>query len=126
MIKHKHLYAAEVDVWSVGCIFYQLVTKNVLFPGDSEIDMLHRIHRIVGKPTRDEWPEMYAPHEALLANPNDPLHQCRLRTSEAMAGIDLEDFGIDLLDVSARCSPRRRCSSATPTTAFPPKSRSST
>ena len=38
-------YSTPVDIWSVGCIFVELVTKNPLFPGDSEIDVLYRIFR---------------------------------------------------------------------------------
>lgn len=38
-------YATPVDMWSVGCIFSELVTRRPLFPGDSEIDQLFRIFR---------------------------------------------------------------------------------
>lgn len=38
-------YSTPVDMWSVGCIFAELVTKRPLFPGDCEIDELFRIFR---------------------------------------------------------------------------------
>lgn len=38
-------YSTPVDLWSVGCIFSEMVTKRPLFPGDSEIDQLFRIFR---------------------------------------------------------------------------------
>ena len=38
-------YSTPVDVWSVGCIFAEMVTQRPLFPGDSEIDELFRIFR---------------------------------------------------------------------------------
>ena len=38
-------YSTSVDVWSVGCIFAEMVNQEPLFPGDSEIDELHRIFR---------------------------------------------------------------------------------
>lgn len=31
-------YTIPVDIWSIGCIFAELVTKVPLFPGDSEAD----------------------------------------------------------------------------------------
>jgi serine/threonine protein kinase len=34
-----------VDIWSVGCIFAEMVQRTPLFPGDSEIDQLFRIFR---------------------------------------------------------------------------------
>merc|ERR1711934_745950 len=51
----KH-YSVGVDMWSVGCIFAELVTKQPLFPGDSEIDELYRIFRVCGTPTETIWP----------------------------------------------------------------------
>jgi len=38
-------YSTPIDIWSVGCIFAELVTRKPLFPGDSEIDELYRIFR---------------------------------------------------------------------------------
>ena len=38
-------YALPVDMWSVGTIIAEMATKNVLFPGDSEIDELYKIFR---------------------------------------------------------------------------------
>lgn len=40
-------YSTPVDVWSIGCIFAEMVTKRPLFHGDSEIDQLFRIFRSV-------------------------------------------------------------------------------
>lgn len=53
-------YACPVDVWSVGCIFAEMVKKTPLFPGDSEIDELFRIFRIFGTPTEATWPGVSA------------------------------------------------------------------
>src|SRR5688572_22922425 len=36
-------YSCPVDIWSVGCIMAELITKKPLFQGDSEIDQLFRI-----------------------------------------------------------------------------------
>ena len=33
-------YSTPVDIWSVGCIFAELVTRQPFFIGDSEIDQL--------------------------------------------------------------------------------------
>jgi len=43
-------------MWSVGCIFAEMATRKPLFPGDSEIDEIFKIFRILGTPTEDEWP----------------------------------------------------------------------
>uniref|UniRef100_A0A9L0I8X6 cyclin-dependent kinase n=1 Tax=Equus asinus TaxID=9793 RepID=A0A9L0I8X6_EQUAS len=49
-------YSTAVDVWSIGCIFAEMVTRRALFPGDSEIDQLFRIFRTLGTPTEATWP----------------------------------------------------------------------
>jgi cyclin-dependent kinase 1 len=49
-------YSCPVDLWSVGCIMAELATKKPLFQGDSEIDQLFRIFRILRTPTEELWP----------------------------------------------------------------------
>lgn len=49
-------YDMAVDVWSLGCIFAEMLTKHPLFPGDSEIDQLFRIFRTLGTPDETIWP----------------------------------------------------------------------
>lgn len=51
-------YSTPVDIWSIGCIFFELVTGKVLFRGDSEIDQLFRIFRVLGTPTEETWPDV--------------------------------------------------------------------
>ncbi|KAG7264776.1 hypothetical protein CRUP_007102 [Coryphaenoides rupestris] len=49
-------YSTAVDLWSLGCIFAEMITRRALFPGDSEIDQLFRIFRTVGTPDETVWP----------------------------------------------------------------------
>ena len=49
-------YAPPMDVWAIGTIFVEMVTKHALFPGDSEIDQLYKIFRQLGTPDNDVWP----------------------------------------------------------------------
>lgn len=51
----QKIYACPVDMWSVGCIFAELMTLRPLFPGDSEIDELYKIFRVLGTPTDKTW-----------------------------------------------------------------------
>jgi serine/threonine protein kinase len=45
-----------MDVWAIGTIFVEMVTKRPLFPGDSEIDELYKIFRQLGTPNETVWP----------------------------------------------------------------------
>ncbi|KAF9024820.1 Pkinase-domain-containing protein [Hymenopellis radicata] len=50
-------YSTAVDMWSVGVIFAEMATQGQpLFPGDSEIDQIFKIFRILGTPTEEVWP----------------------------------------------------------------------
>lgn len=55
LLGSKH-YSTAVDMWSVGCIFAEMASQTPLFPGDSEIDELFKIFRILGTPTETNWP----------------------------------------------------------------------
>ncbi|XP_039032645.1 cyclin-dependent kinase F-1-like [Hibiscus syriacus] len=49
-------YGLEVDLWSLGCIFSELLTFEPLFPGISDIDQLSRIINVLGNLTEEVWP----------------------------------------------------------------------
>lgn len=46
-------YGYEMDIWGVGCVFYEIVTLMPLFPGKNEIDQIHKIHEVLGTPSSD-------------------------------------------------------------------------
>lgn len=43
-----------MDIWSVGCIFAELLGREPLLPGDDYLDQVKRIIGIIGTPTREE------------------------------------------------------------------------
>ncbi|KAH6809093.1 cyclin-dependent kinase B1 [Perilla frutescens var. frutescens] len=49
-------YSTGVDMWSVGCIFAEMVRRQALFPGDSEFQQLLHIFKLLGTPTEKNWP----------------------------------------------------------------------
>ncbi|KAH6946046.1 hypothetical protein HPB50_011289 [Hyalomma asiaticum] len=52
----SRFYSTSVDVWSIGCIFAEMLMLKALFAGDSEIDQLFRIFRTLGTPDENSWP----------------------------------------------------------------------
>lgn len=46
-------YGPPIDVWALGCIFYEILTLKPLFPGESQLDQLNKIHNIIGSPSKD-------------------------------------------------------------------------
>ncbi|CAH1640576.1 unnamed protein product [Spodoptera littoralis] len=49
-------YSTPIDMWSVGCIFAELITMRPLFPGRSEMDQINKIFEGLGTPTDATWP----------------------------------------------------------------------
>ncbi|KAI8641248.1 kinase-like domain-containing protein [Parasitella parasitica] len=43
-------YSKAIDIWSVGCIFGEILGRKVLFKGRDHIDQLHKILGIMGLP----------------------------------------------------------------------------
>lgn len=58
----KH-YTPAVDVWSLGCIFNELVTTKPIFEGREskegfQAEQLETIFKILGTPSEEDWPSM--------------------------------------------------------------------
>eukprot|EP00186_Timspurckia_oligopyrenoides_P004545 CAMPEP_0182445082 /NCGR_PEP_ID=MMETSP1172-20130603/3330_1 /TAXON_ID=708627 /ORGANISM="Timspurckia oligopyrenoides, Strain CCMP3278" /LENGTH=314 /DNA_ID=CAMNT_0024640785 /DNA_START=257 /DNA_END=1201 /DNA_ORIENTATION=+ len=51
-------YSTAVDIWSVGCIFAEMVNGRSIFCGESEIEQLLAIFKIIGTPNQDTWPRV--------------------------------------------------------------------
>ena len=49
-------YNDKIDVWSVGCIFGELINGLPIFQGANQIDQLWKIFRVLGTPTQQTWP----------------------------------------------------------------------
>ena len=97
-------YSTPVDVWSIGTIFAEMATKRPLFHGDSEIDQLFRIFRVLGTPTDDVWPGVTQLKDYKQSFPKWK----RGNINEAVKNLD-ED-GIDLLAKCLIYNPAKRLS----------------
>ena len=49
-------YSTPIDVWSVGCIFGELLTMEAIFQGMCEADQINKIFRDLGTPNDTIWP----------------------------------------------------------------------
>ncbi|XP_064622097.1 MAPK/MAK/MRK overlapping kinase-like isoform X2 [Lineus longissimus] len=43
-------YTYKMDNWSVGCVFFEVLSLHPLFPGSNEVDQIAKIHDIIGTP----------------------------------------------------------------------------
>ncbi|OQV24313.1 Cyclin-dependent kinase 17 [Hypsibius exemplaris] len=51
-------YTTHIDMWGVGCIFFEMVTGRPMFPGSTTEDEMHLIFKMLGTPTESEWPDI--------------------------------------------------------------------
>lgn len=59
-------YTTKIDIWSAGCVMAELLLGQPIFPGESKIDQLVEIIKVLGTPTRDEicaMNENYSEHK---------------------------------------------------------------
>ncbi|KAJ3079840.1 hypothetical protein HK102_003476, partial [Quaeritorhiza haematococci] len=96
-------YTTAVDMWSVGCIFGELVNKEPLLPGRSEIDQLNKIFQLLGTPTDRIWPGFSDLPNARTVNfANQPYNRLRSRFAY------LTENGLDLLSKLLTYDPDKR------------------
>ncbi|KAL3696575.1 hypothetical protein R1sor_010651 [Riccia sorocarpa] len=95
-------YSTPVDVWSVGCIFAEMVNQRPLFPGDSEIDELFKIFRTLGTPNEETWPGVTSLPDYKSAFPKWPPKNL----ATVVPGLD--PGGIDLLSKMLTLEPSKR------------------
>ncbi|CAD6575194.1 MAG: regulator of ime2 [Tremellales sp. Tagirdzhanova-0007] len=82
-------YTTNIDIWSTGCVMAELMLGQPLFPGESGIDQLVEIIKVLGTPTREQIKTMnpnYMEHKFPQIKPHPFTKVFRPRTpSDAIA-----------------------------------------
>ena len=98
-------YSTAIDMWSVGCIFAELLLKEPLFQAHGELELLSMIFKLLGPPTRNSWPDYFSlPLAKTLSLPSPQPHQFRQKFQY------MTTAGIDLLMSLLTYDPERRIS----------------
>ena len=53
-------YGTAIDMWSLGCIFAELLLRVPYLAGTHDLDQLQRIFTALGTPTEENWPGVSA------------------------------------------------------------------
>ncbi|KAF0684982.1 Aste57867_23011 [Aphanomyces stellatus] len=96
-------YDTSVDMWSVGCIFGEMLLRRVWFDGASDIDQLNLMFRALGTPQEQEWTDAKSLPFFLDFGPTSP-------PSLATQFPTLPASGVDLLTRLLRLNPTQRIS----------------
>nr|XP_046252281.1 cyclin-dependent kinase 17-like isoform X1 [Scatophagus argus] len=98
-------YSTPIDMWGVGCIFYEMITGRPLFPGSTVEDELHLIFRILGTPTEETWPGITTCEE--FKTYSFPQYQAEPLVNHAPR---IDNDGHDLLSVLLQFEAKKRVS----------------
>lgn len=100
----SYRYSCPIDMWSIGCIFAEMMTSKPLFRGDSEIDQLFRIFRVLKTPTEEIWPGVsHLPdYKATFPNWTQNNLKCHVK--------NIDENGLDLLQKMLIYDPAARIS----------------
>ncbi|KAI8877313.1 cell division protein kinase 2 [Backusella circina FSU 941] len=106
----SHHYSTAVDMWSVGCVFAEMITLRAIFPGDSQIDELFRIFRMLGTPNEEVWPGISQLPDFNVNFP--PWKPVNLKETLMKIGdpIEMSDAAYDLLKSLLSYNPADRIS----------------
>jgi cyclin-dependent kinase len=100
-------YGTTVDMWSIGCIFAEMVTGKPLFAGNTETDQLKKIFQIRGTPNEKYAPQLKELPEWGVGDNNFEDYPEK-NFKELFTNLDSE--GIDLLQKFLNLEPDKRIS----------------
>ncbi|KAL4467003.1 hypothetical protein ABPG74_010600 [Tetrahymena malaccensis] len=97
-------YTKSIDVWSIGCIFAELLGRTPLFPGKDYLEQIQRIIAILGTPTPEEL--SYITNEGALKY----LKSLPKRTKQSWENLypNANLVGLDLLSKMLTFNPNDR------------------
>ena len=91
-------------MWSIGCIFGEMVLGNILFKGFSENDQLRKIFEIMGTPN-EKWYKFYMEYPGWE---KEKLTEISLPQDFKKVFPGLDDNGIDLMKKLLELDPEKR------------------
>lgn len=97
------MYGTGVDIWAVGCILAELLRREALFPGDSDLDTLDKIITLLGTPSEKNWHGVTELPDFVEFN---DVSSGKSISEEFSA---VEQDGIDILESMLKLCPTDRC-----------------
>ena len=58
----SNAYGKAVDMWSLGCIFGEMLGGKPLFPGQNTLNQIERVGQVIGAPDKDQISQLNSPY----------------------------------------------------------------
>ena len=103
-ILSPNTYTKAVDIWSIGCIFAELLGRQPLFPGDNFLDQIQKIISVLGSPSESDLEFINK------NNIKDFVNRLAKRTSQSFSIMfrNANPVAVDLLEKMLTFSPKKR------------------
>ncbi|KAE8675774.1 putative serine/threonine-protein kinase [Hibiscus syriacus] len=99
-------YDVSVDLWSVGCVFAEVLMGKPILKGITEVEQLHKIFKLCGSPPDEYWKRLKLPHSTMF-KPQHQYESClRQRCKEIPA------TALNLLESLLSIEPHKRGSAS--------------
>ncbi|CAI0388405.1 unnamed protein product [Linum tenue] len=100
-------YNVSVDLWSVGCVFAELLTSKPLLKGRTEVEQLHKIFKLCGSPPDEFWKQYHHLPNATMFRPQHPYESSLRERCK-----DFPPAAVDLLECFISIDPEKRGSAS--------------
>ncbi|KAL0898418.1 hypothetical protein Bca101_082379 [Brassica carinata] len=95
-------YGVSIDLWSVGCVFAEILMGKPILKGRTEIEQLHKIYKLCGSPLDSFWNKTRLPHATSFR----PQHTYEATLRERCR--ELPTCGVSLLETLLSMEPYKR------------------
>ncbi|CAN0924340.1 Cyclin-dependent kinase C-2 C [Linum grandiflorum] len=99
-------YGVSVDLWSVGCVFAELLIGKPLLKGRTEVEQLHKIFKLCGSPPDEFWKQYNLPN-ATMFRPQHPYESSLRERCK-----DFPPTAIELMETLLSIDPEKRGSAS--------------
>ncbi|PHT83571.1 hypothetical protein T459_12014 [Capsicum annuum] len=104
-------YSIAIDMWSLGCIMAEMLSKEPLFNGKIEVDQIDKIFRILGTTNKTIWEGFSELPGVKVSFVKYPYNNLRKKFQNAISFMRLpvlSEAGLDLLNKLLTYDPKKR------------------
>ena len=110
MILNASEYTKAIDIWSIGCIFAELLGRTALFPGEDYLDQIQRVISVLGTPSYEDLSYIANEHALMFVKGLPKRYASLTRSKQGWASLypNSNSVALDLLSKMLTFNPNKR------------------